>query len=72
LEIELAWIKLATEPIEHLPVFFVLGIFNSLQEFVVAPDSAAVFRRTGVLPLRNDGLKVVDGGQTRNRHGKKQ
>jgi hypothetical protein len=22
--------------------------------------------------LRNDGLKVVDGGQTRNRHGKKQ
>ena len=22
--------------------------------------------------LRNDGLKVIDGGQTRNRHGKKQ
>ena len=71
MEIELAWIKLATEPIEHLSVFFVLGIFNSLQEFVVAPDAAAVFRRTGVLKLRNDGLKVVDGGQTRNRHRKK-
>ena len=44
-------IKLAPEPVEHLPVFFVLGIFESLQEFVVAPDAATVFRRTGVLPI---------------------
>ena len=48
----MARIKLAAEPVEHLPVFFVLGIFNSLQEFVVAPDAAAVFRRTGVLPIQ--------------------
>jgi len=47
-----ARIKPAAEPVEHLPVFFVLGIFNSLQEFVVAPDAAAVFRRTGVLPIQ--------------------
>jgi hypothetical protein len=45
---EVARIKLAAEPVEHLPVFFVLGIFESLQEFVVALDAATVFRRTGV------------------------
>jgi hypothetical protein len=30
LEIEVARIKLAAEPVEHLPVFFVLGIFENL------------------------------------------
>jgi hypothetical protein len=39
-----ARIKVAVEPVEHLLVFFVLGIFDSLQEFVVAPDAATVFR----------------------------
>jgi hypothetical protein len=52
LEIEAARIKLAAEPVEHLLVFFVLGIVDSLQEFVVAPDPAAVFRRTGVLSIQ--------------------
>jgi len=33
-------------------VFFVLGIFDNLQEFVVAPDAATVFRRTGVLSIQ--------------------
>jgi hypothetical protein len=49
LEIEVARIKLVAEPVEHLLMFFVLGIVDSLQEFVVAPDPATVFRRTGVL-----------------------
>ena len=48
----MARIKLAAEPVEHLPVFFVLGIFENLQEIVVAPDAAAVFRRTGVLSIQ--------------------
>jgi hypothetical protein len=52
LKIEVARIKLAAEPVEHLPVFLVLGIFDNLQEFVVAPDTATVFRRTGVLSWR--------------------
>jgi hypothetical protein len=52
LEIEAARIKLAAEPVEHLLVFFLLGIVDSLQEFVVAPDPAAVFRRTGVLSIQ--------------------
>jgi hypothetical protein len=52
LKIEVARIKLAAEPVGHLPVFFVLGIFDSLQEFVVAPDAATVFRRTGVLSIQ--------------------
>ena len=52
MKIEVARIKLAAEPVEHLPVFLVLGIFENLQEFVVAPDAAAVFRRTGVLPIQ--------------------
>ena len=52
LKIEVARIKLTAEPVEHRPVFFVLGIFDSLQEFVVAPDAATVFRRTGVLSIQ--------------------
>lgn len=36
----------------HPLVFFVLGIFDSLQKFVVAPDAATVFRRTGVLSIQ--------------------
>ena len=44
----MARIKRAAEPVERRPVFFVLGIFDSLQESVIAPDPATVFRRTGV------------------------
>ena len=48
-EVEAARIKRAAEPVEHLLVRFVLGIVHRLQQFVVAPNAAAVFRRTGVL-----------------------
>jgi len=47
-----ARIKRATEPVERRLVFFVLGIFDNLQEFVVALDAATVFRRTGVLSIQ--------------------
>jgi hypothetical protein len=52
LEIEVAWIKLVAEPVEHLLVFFVLGIGDNLQQSVVAPNAAAIFRRTGVLSIQ--------------------
>ena len=48
----MARIKLAAEPVERRLVFFVLGIFDSFQELVVAPDAATVFRRTGVLSIQ--------------------
>jgi hypothetical protein len=48
----MAGIKLAAEPVERLLVFFVLGIFDSLQEIVIAPDAATVFRRTGILSIQ--------------------
>ena len=48
----MARIKRAAEPVEHLLVFFVLRIFDSLQKFVVAPDAATVFRRTSVLSIQ--------------------
>jgi hypothetical protein len=51
-----ARIKLAAEPVGHLPVFFVLGIFDSLQEILVAPDAATVFRGTGVLSIQANGI----------------
>jgi hypothetical protein len=56
-----ARIKLAADPVEHLPVFFVFGIFESLQEFVVAPDAAAVFRRTGVFPMQANRILLFRG-----------
>ena len=52
MKIEVARIKRAAEPVEHLLVFFVLRIFDSLQKFVVAPDAARVFRRTSVLSIQ--------------------
>jgi hypothetical protein len=51
-----ARIKLVAEPLEHLLIIFVLRIFDSLQEFVVAPDAATVFRRTGVLSIQADRI----------------
>jgi hypothetical protein len=60
LKIEVAWIKLTPEPVEHRPVFFVLGIFDSLQEFVVvAPDAATIFRRTGVLSIQANRILLL-------------
>ena len=49
LEIEPIRIKWLAEPVKHLLVRFVLRIVQGLQQFVVAPDAAAVFRRTGLL-----------------------
>jgi hypothetical protein len=64
LEIEVARIKLAAEPVERLLVFFVLGIFDSLQEFVVAPDAATIFRRTSVRSIQaNRMLRFRVSGQ---------
>src|ERR1700692_556436 len=45
-------IKLAAEPVERFLVFFVVGILDGLQEVVVAPDAATVFRRTGILSVQ--------------------
>ena len=59
LEIEVARIKLAAEPVDHFLVFFVLGILDSLQEFVVAPDAATVFRWTGILSMQANRILLV-------------
>jgi hypothetical protein len=45
-------VKLLAELVEHFLMFFVLGILENLQEFVVAPNAAKVFRRTGVLSIQ--------------------
>ena len=64
MQIEVTRIKLPTEPVEHFLMFFVLGTLESLQEFVVAPDAATVFRRTGVLSIQANCIPIVRvGGQ---------
>ena len=55
----MAWIKRVAEPVEHLLVFFVLGIGDNLQKSVVAPNAAAIFRRTGVFSIQANRMLLL-------------
>jgi len=57
--IKMLWIKLAA-PVEHVVMFGVIGISQSVQEIIIAEDSPTILRRAGTLTL--DAPRVLHVG----------
>src|SRR3990172_8459053 len=55
-QIELFWIKFATNPFQIRIMFFVVGVIYGFEKSIISPYAANVFRRTSPFPFDTHGV----------------